>query len=369
LKKLVLVLVLSVLAVPVTSQQAVPEIAFDAPVDYFQYDPDKMSLGEITAVASNSKGHVFLLSRSNPSGNVYGSAATQVFEFNERGQFVREIGKGVWGFAFGHGIRVDKYDNLWVVDRGSDMVIKFNPAGRVTMVLGKREDPTSQHRFREGNEPAVPVESMFGQPTDVAFDSADNIYVSDGYVNSRIAKFDKNGKWIKAWGTKGIGEGQFGLPHNVQIDSRDNVYVADRQNGRIAVFDTDGKFLRQFVVAAPPAKPDARPTLGYQAPPPADAKLPTPLTYRPGAPVALCIPRGSNVIFTADLFPGRIYKLTLDGKLLGMLGEGGKAPKQFGGLHGIDCPTENLLYAAEYINWRSQKLVLHTDRAKTSQQE
>ena len=210
---------------------------------------------------------------------------------------------------------------------------------------------------------------MFGQPTDVAFDSADNIYVSDGYVNSQVVKFDKNGKWIKAWGKKGIGPGEFGLPHNIAIDAKDTVYVADRQNGRIAVFDTDGKFLRDFTIQAPPALPGARPTLGYQAPPPPDAKLPTPLTYRPGAPVALCIPRGSNVMYTADLFPGRIYKLTFEGKLLGMLGEGGKAPKQFGGLHGLDCPSENLLYAAEYINWRSQKIILHPERMRSTAQQ
>jgi DNA-binding beta-propeller fold protein YncE len=321
-----------------------------------------MNLGEITAVAVNSKGHVFILSRSNNTGNVFGGAATQLFEFDEDGRFVREIGRGVYGFAFGHGVRVDKDDNVWVVDKGSNMVMKFNPTGHVVMVLGRREEPTDEHIYPDRSKASVQVDGMFNQPTDVAWDAAGNIFISDGYVNSRVAKYDKTGAWVKSWGTRGYGPGQFNLPHSIAVDYQGRVYVADRANGRLQVFDGDGKFLNQIIIDVP-APPGARPLLGYQIPPPADAPAGSILTYRPGSPAAICIPPGqSQVIFVGDLFPARIYKLTLDGKVLGVFGRGGKMPGQISGIHGLACPSENVVYTAEFINWRSQKFILHPER-------
>ena len=359
----VVIAVAFALVVPVFGQSSVPEIPFDVPADYFQY-PAEMNFGEITSVATNSKGHVFILSRSNPTGNVFGGAATQLFEFDENGHYIREIGRGVYGFAFGHGVRIDRDDNIWVVDKGSNMVMKFNQVGHIMMVLGRKEEATDDHHYPDRTKAPPHVDGMFNQPTDVAWDSAGNIFISDGYVNSRVAKYDNTGTWVKSWGKRGYGPGEFNVPHGIAIDYQNRIYVADRANGRLQVFDTDGTFLKEIIIDVP-APAGAKPMLGYQQPPPPNASAGTILTYRPGAPAAICIPPGrSNVIFVGDLYPARIYKLNLDGKVLGVFGKAGKAPGQISGIHSLACPTENIVYTAEFINWRVQKFVLRTSIAK-----
>jgi len=190
------------------------------------------------------------------------------------------------------------------------------------------------------------------------------MFISDGYVNSRIAKYDNTGAWVKSWGKRGYGQGEFNIPHNIAIDYQNRIYVADRANGRLQVFDTDGNFLKEIVVNVP-APPGAKPMLGYQTPPPPNAAPGTVLTYRPGAPAAICIPPGrSDVIYVGDLYPARIYKLTLDGKVLGVFGKAGKMPGQISGIHSLACPSENVIYTAEFINWRVQKFILHPERMK-----
>jgi len=349
------------MAAPIFAQDDVPEIPFDSPADYFQY-PAEMNLGEVTGVATNSAGHVFILSRSNNTGNVFGGAATQLFEFDDNGGFIREIGRGVYGFAFGHSVRVDRDDNIWVIDKGSNMVMKFNPIGHVTMVFGRRAEATEEHVYPDRSKATVPVDGMFNQPTDVAWDSDGNIYVSDGYVNSRVAKYDNTGTWVKSWGERGHALGEFNIPHNIAVDYLDRIYVADRANGRIQVFDTDGNFIREIVIRVP-APPGAKPVLGYQKPPPPDAPPGSILTYRPGAPAAICIPPGrSEIMYVGDLYPARIYKLRLDGEVLGVFGRAGKMPGQISGIHGLACPSENVVYTAEFINWRSQKFILHPEK-------
>ena len=133
-----------------------------------------------------------------------------------------------------------------------------------------------------------------------------------------------------------------------------NIYVADRGNRRIQVFDNDGKFLRQITIDVP-FDPNARPAIG---PTPSQAASANG-TMKAGSPWALCITPGPHqVLFSSDAYPGRIYKLSLDGKVLGYLGESGKQLKQFGWIHEIACPSENELYVAELLNWRVQKLIL-----------
>jgi DNA-binding beta-propeller fold protein YncE len=185
----------------------------------------------------------------------------------------------------------------------------------------------------------------------MAWDAAGNTYISDGYINSRVAKADKDGNWLKSWGEPGDKPGQFNVPHSIAVDSNGNVYVADRGNRRIQVFDGEGKFLREMTIDVP-APPDARPAIG---------NMPTSNTgtMAPGAPWTLCITPGPNpVLFTSDAFPGRVYKLSLDGKVLGYFGKSGKQLGQFGWIHAIACPSENEIYVAEILNWRVQKLVL-----------
>jgi hypothetical protein len=162
--------------------------------------------------------------------------------------------------------------------------------------------------------------------TDVAWDKAGNAFISDGYINSRIAKVDKDGAWLKSWGERGTGPGQFRIPHSIAVAARGLVYVADRSNRRIQVFDGDGRFQRQFTIDAP-APRDAKPAIGDM---PGEAEIAAG-TFAPGSPWAICFsPPPDQVLYVSDAFPGRIYKLTPEGKLLGMLGRSGKQLKQAG---------------------------------------
>jgi DNA-binding beta-propeller fold protein YncE len=333
------------------AQQNVPEIPFDSAPDLLKLPPN-MYLGEASAVAVNSKGHIFVFSRGNTTGPAYAAAASQLLEFGPDGKFIKEIGHNLYGFAFAHGVRVDKDDNIWAVDKGTDMITKFSPEGRVLMVFGRRQEASDEGTgpLKHPNPPLPPVDMQFRQPTDVTWDAAGNAYISDGYVNSRVAKIDKNGAWVKSFGEPGTGPGQFRTLHGIASDAQGNIYIADRSNRRIQVLDGEGKFLRQFQIDVP-YDHSIKAVIGNT--PPAGS------LNEPGAPWVVCIPPNSNVLYTADSYPGRIYKLTLDGKVIGMLGQAGRLPKQFGWIHGMACPSENELYVAEVINWRVQKLILH----------
>jgi DNA-binding beta-propeller fold protein YncE len=294
-----------------------PEIPFDSVPNWLKL-PEGFNFGEAAGVALNSKGHVFVYSRG---------AHTGLYEFDQTGKFLREIGKDLYGFVFAHVVRIDKDDNIWCVDEGSNMVIEFNPEGHVIMTIGRRAEPSEAPRPPGSPTPPARPDS-FNRPTDIQWDTAGNGYITDGYGNSRVAKVDKDGKWITAWGKRGTDPGDFHTPHSLAIDAKNNIYVGDRENNRIQVFDTDGKFLKQFTNV--------------------------------GAPWAVCITPGpKQVLYTSDSRPGRIYKLDLDGNILGVFGHAGKRPGEFGWIHEMACPTENTLYVSEILNWRVQKLVLH----------
>ncbi|HKT81281.1 MAG TPA: 6-bladed beta-propeller, partial [Vicinamibacterales bacterium] len=174
----------------------------------------------------------------------------------------------------------------------------------------------------------------FGRPTDVTWDTQGNIYVSDGYTNSRVAKFDKDGAFIKCIGASGRGSagngpGQFSTPHTIASDAKGNIYVGDRGNQRIQVLDPELNVIKTF--------------------------------RNVRAPWGMCITppnaSGQQFIFSADA-GGKIYKLDLDGKLLGWLGSNGKKVGQFYWVHSMHCESENVIYTGEAQNWRIQKLTL-----------
>jgi DNA-binding beta-propeller fold protein YncE len=337
----------------VLAQQAVPTLPFESVPDPLKL-PRDLHFGEVTGIAVNSKGHVFVLHRGNTTGPAYAAAASQLLEFDAKGQYVREIGKNLYAWSFGHAVRIDRHDNIWVVDKGSDMVVKFNPEGRVEMVFGRKQEASDEETGPVKHpKPPLPAEDgRFRQVTDVAWDPQDNLFISDGYINSRVAKVDRDGKWVKSWGERGSEPGQFNTPHGIAADAQGNVYVADRFNRRIQVFDGDGKHLRSLTIDVP-FDPNARPAIGNK--PDAAAKSGT---FAPGAPWTVCItPPPNQVIFTSDAYPGRLNKLSLEGKVLGVFGESGKQPKQFGWIHAIACPSENEVWVAELLNWRAQKLV------------
>ncbi len=295
--------------------------------------PSDLYLGEVMGVATNSKGHLFAYTRSQ---------ATRLFEFDADGNFVREIAPGLYGFEFAHAVRIDDQDNIWVVDEGSNTVIKLNPEGRVQLVLGRR--PAAVAAGPVENDPRgkpvrpSPIPYEFDRPTDVAWDRQGNIFVGDGYGNSRVAKYDKDGRFLAQTPGPGTGPGQMNLPHSLQVDAAGNVYVADRQNNRIQVFDNDLKYKTSYTNV--------------------------------GQPWTLCISRGAHqYLFSSNSYPdqnnavlaaftGEIYKMELDGRIVGKFGKAGKGLGEFSTTHGIDCRDPNTLYVSEITSWRIQKILL-----------
>ena len=335
-----------------------PEIPYDSVPNFLKL-PANLYLGEVAGVAVNSKRHVFVFSRSSTTGPAFGAAAAQLLEFGPDGKYIREIGKNLYAWSFAHAVRIDKDDNIWVVDKGSDMIVEFNPEGRVVMVFGRKKEAGDEGDtpWTHVKPPRPAIDGEFRQPTDVTWDLEGNIFISDGYINSRVAKYDRSGDWVKQWGEPGSGPGEFNTPHSIVADAQGNIYVADRGNRRIQVFDHDGTFLREITIDIP-APADAQTWMGPRPNPGAPDK-----TMQPGSPWALCITPGpTQYLYSSDAFPGRIYKLTLDGKVVGMLGRTGRQLKQFGWIHALACPSENEIYAAELLNWRIQKLILHPEK-------
>jgi sugar lactone lactonase YvrE len=317
-----------------------------------------------------------VFSRGNSVGPSYMATASQLLEFDANGNFVREIGKNLNAWSYAHAVRVDPQDNIWVVDKGSNMILRFTPEGHVDWVFGRKGEashlivpPDYQtvmarllHRagldveVPQNNNPRWPLpvhqDNVFNQPTDVAWDSQGNSYFTDGYINSRVGKVNAKGEWVASWGSLGTGPGQFDTPHGIAVSPDDEIYVADRGNRRIQVFDPDGNYLREFTIDVPVDVTRGKIVYGRETPNSTRGSL------APGAPDALCMTPGPNpVLFIGDLYPSRIYKVSLDGKVLGVYGQPGRNLGEFGWIHGIACPSEDEIWVAELINWRVQKLV------------
>jgi NHL repeat-containing protein len=376
-----------ILGVTVVAQSPAPEISYDANADFLKL-PDNIHLGEAAGVATNSKGHVFVYTRTGAAHAAVGSSRTfyksgsRLFEFDQTGKYVREIGVGVYGFNFAQAVRIDPQDNVWVVDQGSSNVIKFDQDGRIQLVLSRKPEavsvrpaagrggpPEGRGQAAEGRgtpppgggtaapggggqapaaggggRPGPPGPPGSGIPgdsfvrtADVTWDRAGNIYVADGVAmgsgNARVAKFDKDGHFIKSWGSRGSEPGQFNSLRGIALDAQGNVYVADAGNKRIQVFDGDGNPKTQITNV--------------------------------GTPYAMCMTSGPHqYLYTSNsndpetLDNGEIYKLELDGRIVGKFGRAGKLPKEFGTVNAIDCRNENELYVGEILTWRVQKLTM-----------
>jgi hypothetical protein len=366
--------------------QNVPEIPYDANADLLKL-PENIHMGEAAGVATNSKGHIFVYSRTGASHATVGTSRTfykagsRLFEFDQTGKFVREIGVGVYGFNNAQAVRIDPQDNIWVVDRGSTQVIKFDPDGRIQLVMSRKPEAIA---VRAGAPPGgagrgAPPEGRGGPPPEgrgagappppggapaagagggrgpagaagagipgdsfvrtagVAWDAQGNVYVADGQGdgigNARVAKFDKDAHFIKSWGQRGTEPGQFNSLRGIAIDAKGLVYVADGGNKRIQVFDADGNPKAQISGVGVPAA----------------------ICITPGAHQYLYV-SNSNDAETLD--NGEIYKLELDGKIVGRFGRAGRVPKEFNMVNAIDCRSENELLVGELGNWRVQKLTL-----------
>jgi streptogramin lyase len=315
----------------------VPVIPHEAVPNFFK-NPPGIYTGENMGIATNSKGGVYIYHRANE---------TRLFEYAPTGVFVREIGRHNYGFAFAHSVRVDAQDNVWAVDEGTDMLIKFSPAGQVLMTIGRREDPVTQL----GNLPGAGAfhgrnaKYRFGRETDVAFDQQGNIFVSDGYFDARVVKYDKSGRFVKAVGTRGNANLQFNTPHSIATDFQGNVYVGDRGNARVQVLDNDLNWKANYTNVG---NPWAVCVSGGPGPKnPGKQYLYVSNSWPDSAPAA------------AAEFTGEVYKMELDGTIIGKFGRAGKAPGEFATIHQMDCRDPNVIYTAEINDWRSQKIILN----------
>ncbi len=279
-----------------------PELRFSASAEVLDLPPG-WNLAEVPAVALNAEGHVFVFHRGD----------RQLLEFDSQGSFVREIGAGL--FENPHGLRIDREGNIWTADLGTHVVLKFDQAGRVGMVLGKHGTAGEGWFDRDYNLP------LFNQPHDVAFDRMGNIYVVDR-GNHRIVKFGADGRLMATWGREGAAPGEFNFPHAIVIDHADRVYVGDRENRRIQVFDTSGAFLEEWT------------DIGY--------------------PYGMALAR--DAIWITDARAERIVKLDRHGQVLGAFGRSGKGVGEFGFVHGIAVAPSGQIYVSEILNWRLQLL-------------
>ncbi len=271
--------------------------------------PDGVVTGASAAVAFDSKGHLYVLSR--------GAAA--ITEFDENGKFIRAFGEGL--FVRSHGLRIDKDGNLWTTDVTANTVMKLSPKGDVLLTLG------TKGKAGEWNEAAGT--RLFNEPNDIALAANGDIFITQGHTpgagkgDPRVLKFDKDGNFIKSWGGKGTEPGKFDVAHGLAIDAKGLLWVTDRENQRIQIFDQEGKYIREVKFA--------------------------------GLPCALEFTKDN--IYMVNGFAGQLLKLDLDGKVLAAVGKPGTGVGEFGEAHFIAVSPKGDIYVADSVNRAVQKFV------------
>jgi endonuclease/exonuclease/phosphatase family metal-dependent hydrolase len=263
----------------------------------FLQTPDSITLGPCSAMDIDRDGNLFLCHRG----------PEPILCFTSSGQFVRSWGTGIVGKP--HGLRIDPAGNVWVTDLAHHLVFKFDREGKLLLALGTQDQP--------GDGP-----QQFNQPTDMAFAPNGDVYITDGYGNNRVVRFDQNGKYISEWGTAGSGPGEFHLPHSIVIDADQRLVVGDRENDRIQIFDLNGRLLDLWNGFAP-----------YGIDLEADGRL-----------------------VVADARASQILQLSQNGTVIGRLGSKGHAPGQFELPHMLGIDSAGNVYVAEVGGQRFQKL-------------
>jgi len=271
-------------------------VDFVSEPDFFQL-PDSISLGACSGVSVNSKGEIFLFHRGKQP----------IVCVDATGKFLRSWGDDVIHTA--HGLRIDADDNVWITDIGNHQVMKFNSEGKLLLALGKAG------KAGDGTD-------EFNKPTDIAFGSQGEIYVSDGYGNSRVIKFTPNGGYLTSWGEPGTGPGQFNVPHAILIDGKGRVVVGDRENDRVQIFSENGKLLE---------------------------------TWKGFAPYGLAYDRQGK-LFVADGRANKLLQLDNKGAIVSTWGSEGTAPGQFQLPHMLAADAAGNLYIGEITGKRFQKL-------------
>ncbi len=286
-----------------------PPLPYEVVKDWAQL-PQGWNFGECSGVAVDKHDNVW----------VYNRGPHPVIELDRNGNMLQSWGEGT--VVSTHGIRVDPEGNVWGVDVKGHVIIKYSPSGRVLMILGNRQGVPGKDDSKDA----------FNQPTNIAFAPNGDFFISDGYVNSRVIKFNKEGEYLMHWGRHGTGDGEFNLVHDVVLDKTGRVYVADRTNQRVQVFDSNGHFLAKWTDI--------------------------------GAPWGLDYVASENAIYMCDGLNNRVVKLNTDGQILGVLGSYGKTPGKFDFAHSIGVDSTGAIYVAEIKNWRVQKFVKSGSRPR-----
>lgn len=311
-----LVIVVALVTVPAIAQrpsdpallipQTAPELDYVSVPEPFSFPAGTAFNGAAAALTFDSKGHLFVVTRGNPS----------LYEFDANGKFIRSFGEGL--FTRTHGIRLDKEGNIWVADTGAHTVVKLDQQGKVLMTLG------TKGQRGEWNE----TTQLLYEPNDLVIGANGDIFVAQGHQpgangNPRVLKFDKTGKFIKSWGGKGKEPGKFDVAHGIAFDAKGQLWVTDRENQRIQVFDTNGTFVKE-------------------------------IKYM-GLPCAIDI--GPQSIFMVNGFAGQLLRMDLDGKVLAAMGKPGKGLGEFGEAHMIAVSPKGEVYVADSVNANVQKFV------------
>lgn len=272
------------------------DVEYHAVADFLKL-PDGWKFGKCSAVAINRDGDILVCHRGQHP----------IICFDASGKFLRSWGDDLIQMA--HGLRVDPDQNIWVTDIGSHRVFKFDSQGKLMFVLGT-------------GKPG-PGDDEFNKPSDVAFGPDGEIYISDGYINTRVKKYAASGKLIKTWGKPGKEPGEFNLVHAIIIDSQGRVLVADRENERIQIFDREGKFQAQWRGFAPYG-----------------------LAFHP-----------DGTLYVADAAAHQILRFDADGKVRQRIGMKGSAPGEFNVPHMLAFDRQGNFFVAEIDGLRVQKFV------------
>jgi len=296
LKTLLLTAVLTGLALPVQAEDAVDF----TPVAGFPQTPDHITWAACSGVAINSQGQVYIFHRGKHP----------LVCFDKDGKYIPSWGEKLDAeIATPHGLRIDSEDNIWLTDIGHHLVRKYSPKGKLLLAVGTTDKPGTG-------------ENQFDKPTDVAFGPQGEFFVTDGYGNSRVMVFGKQGKFLRTWGHAGTGEGEFNTPHVAVVDKAGRLLVGDRENNRIQVFSTDGKLQAIW----------------------------TGMT-----PFGMALDRDGR-LFIADGKAHNVVQLDKHGKIVGKWGKQGHAPGEFGLPHMLAIDADGNLYVTEITGMRVQKL-------------
>jgi len=241
--------------------------------------PEGWKLGQVAGVATDLRGRYYIYHR--------GDRAPPIICFDREGELVTSWGEGSFGRP--HMIKCDADGNLWAVDDGGHVLYLYSPRGEVLRILGAKDASGEDGKH-------------FNRPTDIAFGQDGGFYVSDGYGNRRVARFDGDLRFLGQWGSEGEGEGQFVLPHAVTTDSEGLVYVADRTKWRVEVFTPEGGFLSQW--------------------------------SHIGKPYGI-VYADDGCFYVCDGDNARVTKLDGSGRIVGFFGEKGNGPGQLSTAHDI----------------------------------